>query len=164
MGRPHTARIALLCLVILVSVSYILTPVEGTRVQTTNIVVQPSITMLVLGAEYADVDGDLVLNDAIVWFDIHLSRDVRYTLTLYLKLTLPSGMSYQYTYIIITSLNTLHCTMYFYDHAIESGDYLFSATGVLHGCGQDVSIVHYLFDPPGGSGDIDPCGKLVVAA
>ncbi len=162
MRRTHATKTILLCMLIFVSVSYLIAPVEAVSPKNVS-TEQTRVSLAVLGADYADTDGDMVMNDAIVWFDILLSGDTRYTLTLILSLTLPSGKSYSYTYIIITSYSVLHCTMYFYDHATEPGYYLFNATAILRSGGRCVSSVEYQFDPPGGSGDIDPCGALFVA-
>lgn len=123
---------------------------------------QASVTVDIIDAYYTDADDDGFEDDVVAHFDIHLSGKQRYNMDIYPSLILPSGTSYDYGYTINTRLTTLHCTMYFYDHATESGDYTFHVDVILYTGGVASGQVDYVFDPPGGSGDADPCGVLVV--
>ncbi|MHA1772052.1 MAG: hypothetical protein ACTSYL_07375 [Candidatus Thorarchaeota archaeon] len=125
---------------------------------------QATVTVHVLDAFYTDADDDGYEDDVIAYFDIHLDGAQRYNFDIYPALTLPSGTSYLYGYTINTRLSDLHCTMYFYDHATESGNYTFSVDVILYTGGVASGQVQYVFDPPGGSGDADPCGALEVKA
>lgn len=121
-----------------------------------------TISVNITNAEYNDADGDLSSDDIVGWFTILLSGAQKYTLTISVTLELPSGTKYSYSYIIITVLQTLQCTMYFYDHAYESGDYVFGVEAVLRTGGLSYCSEEFVFDPPGGSGNTDPCAVLEV--
>lgn len=120
------------------------------------------IAITILSACYTDADGDGYEDDVVGYFDIYLSGASRYRLDIYPSLTLPSGRTYTYGFSVSTRLSVLHCTMYFYDHAVESGWYSFSVGVVSYTGGSAYWVEEYVFDPPGGYGDQDPCGVLVI--
>ncbi len=161
MAKGALLRVLVLSLVVL-SASTTLAFASTVTVQSTND--QVSVTLTILDAFYTDADGDGYEDDVVGYFDIHLYGRPRYTLDIYPSLVLPSGTTHTYLYTINTRLDTLHCTMYFYDHALESGNYTFAVEIVLYTGGVTAGEANYLFDPPGGSGDADPCGFLVVSA
>ncbi len=129
-------------------------------VQSTND--QVTIKVQILDAYYTDADGDGNEDDVIAYFDLSFEGNARYNIDVYPSLTLPSGSEYTYAYVINTRLSIVHCTMYFYNHALESGDYIFSVQVVSYIGGVVSGTASYVFDPPGGSGDADPAGVLVV--
>ncbi len=134
---------------------------SSTTISSTNN--QVSVSLSILHANYTDADDDGYADDVVAYFDIELDGGMRYNLDVYPSLTLPSGTKYTYAYVISTRLELLHCTMYFIDHATESGDYIFSVEIVSYTGGIACGYAEYVFDPPGGSGDADPCGFLVVS-
>ena len=133
---------------------------SSVSLQSTN--EQVGITLTILDAYYCDADADNNEDDVVAYFDLTFSGKNRYNIDLYPSLILPSGTEYTYAYVLNTRLDTLHCVMYFYNHATESGDYTFSVEVVSYTGGVVSGVASYVFDPPGGSGDADPCGTLTV--
>lgn len=123
---------------------------------------QVEMNLTILNAYYTDADGDGSEDDVIAEFVITLSGSNRYNFIIFPTLTLPSGMEHSYGYFINTRLSILHCTMYFYHSATESGWYTFSIEIIGLTGGGASGLASFEFDPPGGSGDADPCGKIVV--
>ncbi len=161
MARRNLISILLLS-VLIIAASSTVAYASSVTVRSSNR--QVSVTLSIVEAFYTDADGDGYEDDVVGYFDIFLGGRQRYTMDISPALTLPSGESYTYLYTVNTRLSTLHCTMYFYDHALESGNYTFSVDIVLYTGGVAAGQTHYSFDPPGGSGDADPCGFLVVSA
>ncbi len=142
----------------------VVVPVSAGQVTVQSSNTQASVTVHILDAYYTDADDDGREDDVVAYFDIHLDGARRYNMDIYPALTLPSGTSYLYGYTINTRLSDLHCIMYFYNHATESGNYTFSVDVVLYTGGVAGGQIQHVFDPPGGSGDADPCGALEVTA
>lgn len=140
-----------------------ITPVHASSVTVSSTNDKVVLGLTILSAEYTDADNDGFADDVVAYFDIKLSGTRRYTLDIYPSLELPSGTEYTYAYTINTRLEILHCTMYFYNHATESGDYIFSVDIISFTGGAVSGTTDYVFDPPGGSGDADPCGSLEIA-
>ncbi len=155
---------SVLILMLCVGLVSILPVVSASTATTQSTNEQVSITLEITDAYYCDADDDGLEDDVVGFFDITLSGQSRYTFDVYTSLTLPSGTVYSYAYVVNTRLELLHCVMYFYNHATESGDYTFSVEIVSYTGGVAYCAAEYTFDPPGGSGDADPCGSLVVTA
>ncbi|NWF96624.1 MAG: hypothetical protein HXY34_10835 [Candidatus Thorarchaeota archaeon] len=161
MRIDNTAPTLMVLAFLILAASSVVLPVAAAK--TVQYTEPTPIVLVITGATYADADGDLLEDDVIGWFDIQLSGSQRYTMDLRISLKLPSGTEYAYLYFVSTRLQTLHCTMYFYNHATETGYYVFSAEALLYSSGGYYDVAEYTFDPPGGSGNADPCGLLVVA-
>ena len=75
------------------------------------------------------------------------------------SLTLPSGICYCYLFKVTSSYDVrAYPTVYFMDHATESGWYLLEMTCILNlghpGASSGTESFH--FDPPGGTEGTDP--------
>ena len=162
--RHRIATVGLVLGLLLATVAILSVPAAASEVTVQSTNRQVTITLTILNAEYTDADDDGLQDDVVAYFDISLSGKERYSLELTLSLTLPSDNEYAYTYLVNTRLSMLHCTIYFYNHATEQGDYVFHAHIVSHVGGVVDGSAQYEFDPPGGSGDADPCAALVVEA
>ncbi len=160
----NTATVLLLVGLVLATMASVTVPVAASEVSVRSTNKQVCVTLTILSAQYLDADDDGLEDDVVAYFEIQLSGKERYSLELTLSLVLPSGNEYSYTYLVNTRLSLLECTMHFYNHAVEAGDYVFHAHIVSHVGGVADGSVAYEFDPPGGSGDSDPCAALVVAA
>ncbi|MEM2143134.1 MAG: hypothetical protein QXQ81_07765 [Candidatus Thorarchaeota archaeon] len=148
----------------LLVVTSLTVPVAAKTTTIKDAQVKPTIGLIINGADYGDLDGDGLCDDAVGWFDIYLSGSQRYSFFLSLSIENPSGVRTTYSYSVNTIYEILHCTMYFYDHVVESGDYVFIVEALLVTGGSDYQYAEYVFDPPGGSGNSDPCGLLLVTA
>ncbi len=143
---------------------FFIAPVHASNVTVSGTNKRVVLSLTIVGAEYTDADNDGLADDVVAYFDITLSGTKRYTLDIYPSLELPSGTIYTYAYTINTRLEILHCVMYFYNHATETGDYIFSVDLVSFTGGPTSGTTDFIFDPPGGSGDADPCGALDIIA
>ncbi len=162
MKRRTLAINLLLVFVMLVGFHFALPVVSASSVSINSTNDQVNVTVTILDAYYCDADSDENEDDVVGYFDITFSGNARYNVDIYPSLTLPSGTEYTYAYVVNTRLDVLHCVMYFYNHATESGNYTFSVEVVSYTGGVATGVASYVFDPPGGSGDADPCGSLVV--
>ncbi|MBS3795971.1 MAG: hypothetical protein KGY80_13790 [Candidatus Thorarchaeota archaeon] len=163
MNRRRNLVCAIFALLMVVGTLGGITAVDASSTTVSSTNDEVSVSLTIIDANYTDADDDGYADDVIAYFDIALEGARRYNLDIYPSLTLPSGTEYTYAYVINTRLELLHCTMYFIDHATESGDYIFSVEIVSYTGGVACGSAEYVFDPPGGSGDADPCGILVVS-
>ncbi|RLI47949.1 MAG: hypothetical protein DRO73_10615 [Candidatus Thorarchaeota archaeon] len=163
MLRPTTLSVLLVGAIILGGMCAFVMPVAAGTVTIRSSNDQVTVSVKILDAYYTDADDDGYEDDVVALFDIYLDGAVRYNIDIYPELVLPSGESFLYGYTINTRLSTLHCTMYFLHHATETGNYTFSVDVVSYTGGVATGQVNYVFDPPGGSGDADPCAVLEVA-
>ncbi|MHA1303530.1 MAG: hypothetical protein ACTSPI_07500, partial [Candidatus Heimdallarchaeaceae archaeon] len=120
------------------------------------------LTITITYAYYTDANDDGFEDDIIMDFIINitkLDKEIRFAeFDLIISLTLPSGFKFDYNYNICTYKMLLNCTMFFYNHATESGDYIGQVTGILYDDNESVitGVETYIFDPPGESGDVNP--------
>ena len=161
MSRGRYVFSMMVCFVILAGVCCITTPVAAQKVGSMSTVQDVDASVVIVSAYYTDAEGDDCENDVIARFNIVLNGAQRYNLDLSISLKLPSGEVFNYYYSIDACISTLRCTMYFYDHATESGDYVLNIGVQVNNCGSSSDSTEYIFDPPGGSGDTDPCTYLM---
>ncbi len=152
----------LTCFMLIFLVSGIILPVSAHRTGATSLSNTLDASLKIISVEYTDADEEGYENDIVGCFNILLNGAEKYTLNIDISLTLPSGFEYTYSYSAISCLTTLHCTIYLFDHATESGDYTFSLTVYVHTTGAVSDSAEYIFDPPEGSGDTDPCVYLLI--
>lgn len=110
-------------------------------------------------AFYTNADDNLdgIENDVLTLFTLDINQGEDYLcFTLHFSLTLPSGTKYFYHYLIDTNASHLSPTMYFYNHATESGWYDVRIWIVLFSNTISWGTEGYTFDPPGGSPGTDP--------
>lgn len=112
---------------------------------------KPTMNIQISNAYYGDNDLDGFQDDVYVETKIEILCTNRVNFQYYISLTLPSGQSFTYGYMVNTNLNTLTFDNNFYDHAIESGDYVVDIYIVLKTGGVSFSGDSRTFDPPGGS-------------
>ncbi len=127
--------------------------INNTREQTISI----NITF----ANYTDLDGDGFQDDVYAEVEVKLDGSSAYTFEYNVTLTLPSGLSFSYKFIISTNYQSFIIYHYFFDHAIESGWYTLNAEATLNNGGRSTTSNTFVFDPPGGSGGSDP--DLVIS-
>jgi len=160
MPRESILKI-LTCSILFLILFGVVKPISAHRVGSTSIENTLDASLVILSVEYADADGEDYENDIVGRFNVLLNGAEKYNLNVTVSLTLPSGLGYRYSFNIIGCLTTLHCSIYMYDHAIEPGDYIFSLELQVHSTGTVYVTAEYIFDPPEGSGDADPCVYLV---
>ena len=156
--------IPIITALLLVSLSY------GTRAARPNSVgissedsTEPiSISVRISEAYYADIDNDGLEDDIYSTVQIDLSGSQRYFLDYYITLTLPSGLNFSYYYSINTVWSQLTIGNYFWNHAIEQGDYTLTVQAILWTGGISHAGHSYTFDPPGGSDEGDPTFDITV--
>ena len=135
----------------------------GKRTQTTMTVQceKPTVLITIVDALYTDLDDDGLEDDVFASVDLSLICGNRFNLEYYITLTLPSGLSFTYGYMINTRLDSFTMQNNFYNHAIESGDYQIDVYIVLKTGGISFSHNSVIFDPPGGT-DADPHFRVIV--
>ncbi|MFX1284233.1 MAG: hypothetical protein ACFFB5_11290 [Promethearchaeota archaeon] len=120
-----------------------------------------NVTLTITDAYYTDLDNDEVF-DIVSFFELSFSsfHRLRYTVKINVYLILPSGYEFSYKWIIGTKQSKYFGQIDFYDHALESGDYILFFKIKLFTGGVTTGVVGYEFDPPGGSGGGDPLAML----
>ncbi|MHA1225697.1 MAG: hypothetical protein ACTSPV_03035 [Candidatus Hodarchaeales archaeon] len=118
----------------------------------------------IVEAFYADLDNQGLPNDILSHFIIEFEDDDNYSfIILFISLTLPSGTQFQYSYLIITDLPGIYVSLYFYNHASESGWYNLKISALLLGSKSHWISDSLTFDPPGGDpGEVPPSTELVI--
>ncbi|MFX0209879.1 MAG: hypothetical protein ACFFDT_28110, partial [Candidatus Hodarchaeota archaeon] len=137
------------------------TPIFGFNSVTfwsTNKKVQVTIT--ITEAYYTDIDKDEVL-DVISSFNILYDSSRPHLVIFYVSLILPSGWEFSYKWFILSKQSVYYGQIYFYDHALESGNYILSINAKLLTGGVTTATLDYEFDPPGGAGGGDPLACLI---
>ncbi len=119
----------------------------------------PTISVRVIDAYYADLDNDTYQDDIYALVRFELSGAAWYNFDYYVTLTLPSGYNFSYAFAI-TATGSFDLNHYFFDHATESGNYTLSVLVILKTGGLSTDSDIYVFDPPGASTGGDP--TLVV--
>ena len=119
----------------------------------------PTISVRVIDAYYSDLDNDTYQDDIYALVRFELSGALRYYFDYYVTLTLPSGYNFSYAFAIIAT-GSFDLNHYFFDHAIESGNYTLSVFVILKTEGISTDSHIYVFDPPRASTGGDP--TLVV--
>jgi len=119
------------------------------------------VTLTITDAFYTDLDGDEVL-DIVSYFDLQFIGVGRHVITIDVYLTLPSGSTFYYEWLITTSLESITCRINFFDHALETGIYKLTIDVFLPKGGLDTGTCEYEFDPPGSSGGGDPLATIDV--
>ncbi len=156
MNKDKTMMIAIFTVVLLIPSQF---ATAGAPVFNTSTSDAPSISVRVVEAYYADLDNDTFQDDIYALVRFSLSGAVRYNFDYYVTLTLPSGYNFSYAFAINTG-ESFELNHYFFDHAIESGNYTLSVLVVLRTGGISTDSHVYVFDPPGASTGGDP--TLVV--
>lgn len=118
------------------------------------------VTLTITDAYYCDLDNDEVL-DVISSFILSFDSARPHLVQLSVSLILPSGYEFSYKWNILSKEIVYFGEIYFYDHAIESGDYLLLFYAQISTGGTNTGLAEYLFDPPGGSGGGDPLARLM---
>lgn len=127
-----------------------LIPVSAVKPQQSNASLT-SVSLVFTDAYYADLDGDGFEDDVFGGVDFHITGQSRVTFDYHITLVMPSGLSWTYSYRIHTKYSYLHFDNFFYDHAVESGDYHFEVDIILRTGGVSHAEYNHVFDPPGGS-------------
>ncbi|MCY3414992.1 MAG: hypothetical protein INQ03_25300 [Candidatus Heimdallarchaeota archaeon] len=112
----------------------------------------PRVDISITEGYYADLDGDGAEDDVFVKVEFQILCANRANFDYYVQLTQPSGLNHMYAYHVNTRLNYLTFENFFWNHAIESGDYQADAWVVLKTGGTTLTHGNLIFDPPGGSG------------
>ena len=131
----------------------IITPVAVTAANkklTTASCEKPTLRLDVVTGYYADLDNDGTADDVYGKVVLDLMCGNRYRFDYKVTLTLPSGFSVSDYMSINTRLNSLVIETVFYNYALESGDYIISAEGLLSTGGLSYTYADIIFDPPGG--------------
>ena len=108
-----------------------------------------SLILVFTDAYYADLDGDGIEDDVFGGIDFFITGVSRVTFDYHINLILPSGLTFTYSYRIHTKYTYLHFDNFFFDHAIESGDYMFDVDIIMRTGGVTHSEYSIIFDPPG---------------
>ena len=129
------------------------------------------VTLDILDAYYFAAEDDGLENDIAGYFMLKVESNrqlpPRKLVVFYLlvSLTLPSGKQYSYLWEVTSSYNIeVYPTVYFYDHATESGWYLLEITCFLN-LGPKTTAFgteSYYFDPPGGTEGTEPGECAIV--
>ena len=146
---------SILALFILVS------PASG-RIGSTAVSSDPTVSINITTAYYADLEGDGLENDIFVGVVLSFVGASTYSFDYYIFLTLPSGTEYGYTFSAATKTEILNLDNYLWNHATEAGWYKVTIYIVLKTGGAQLVTESLIFDPPGGSGGADPIGTSVV--
>ena len=88
----------------------------------------PTIEITIHTAYYADLEGDGLENDVFVGVILDFIGANSYNLEYYIELILPSGLSFLYAYNIYSHIDIGVLVNYFWNHALESGDYTVKIT------------------------------------
>ncbi|UJG44481.1 MAG: hypothetical protein K9W46_04710 [Candidatus Heimdallarchaeum endolithica] len=125
------------------------------------------VDLQITNAYYCDADFDGEEDDVVLHFETNITfLENKYLVKFYLEidLILPSGMQFSYLYEIYTTRTFLNFTMFFYNHALEPGDYIGIVTLHLSDDGEFISgTEQIIFDPPGKTDDTDPpATELIV--
>jgi len=109
---------------------------------------QKLIVSLFDGA-YGDYDSDGHEDDVQCYMSIHYLTDVvRKKYRAVVHLTLPSGKTYDYAFLVNTFCNQLTFRLLFYNHAREAGDYKITVELLYYVPGLYYDTTHIIFDPP----------------
>ncbi|MFX1254342.1 MAG: hypothetical protein ACFFCZ_22210 [Promethearchaeota archaeon] len=119
-----------------------------------------SLQIIITDASYGDFDGDSFKDDVFAEVKIKIFYPPPYELHYWITLVLPSGLNYSYLVELMTTEDKVYTLNYFFDHAIESGDYTIIAEAELNAANTLSDSHIYVFDPPGGS----PGGKPTFLA
>jgi hypothetical protein len=114
-----------------------------------------SLEMEITFANYTDGDLDGIEDDVVSIFTIDLESEYRINVfAIEALLTLPSGNTFYYVLIFITTNNHLDFTWFMYNTATEPGWYTLALTAILFIGGRAEGTAYYIFDPAEvGSGD-----------
>ncbi len=141
-------------LAILAVIGMMITPVAviaaNKKLSTQEACDKPSLGLRVVEGYYADIDNDGTADDVYGRVVIDLMCGNRFRFDYKVTLTLPSGFSVSDYLSINTRLKTLVIETVFYNYALESGDYIISAEGLLSTGGLSYTYADIIFDPPGG--------------
>ncbi len=119
------------------------------------------VNVVILDAYYCDLDNDSYKDDIYAEVKLNLLGSNFYALDYYVNLTLPSGTLFSYYAKVNTNMNEVILKNFFYNHALESGDYTLTVKVVLKNGGMLTDSHSFVFDPPGGSDGADPSFDLV---
>jgi len=133
---------------------------------------------------YTDAQGDGLQNDVITEFTMNLTasttvydalQNASNSFAMTLQITEPSGLNFTYAYnqslifqlvtnttALLSQSLSLHIKVYFWDHAIESGDYIFTVSISLAGSQNLNNSADLVFDPPGGTGGSPPTPTITT--
>ncbi len=153
MSKFTTFLIIILCSLVLISHVGVQARPNSVSSKLTS---EPSVSITIMKAFYGDADGDGNADDVIAYVEHHLSGAVRYQLSVYATLVLPSGLEYTWYYGLNTRLSKVTLVLYFYNHALETGDYTLMINAFLKTGGISHAQDTHVFDPPGGKGDNPP--------
>jgi hypothetical protein len=153
----HKLTIAIIMLFIFQSL-LMLNSVEAKSMTVANS--SGSVNVNIDDAYYTDYSGDGIEDDVVVHFTFVINQGSRAHFEAYFTLTLPSGASFMYGYIINTRLSELEGTIVFYHHATEPGYYNIKIDLILRSGGVTHGSTDYDFDPPGQSPGGDPHAVL----
>ncbi len=123
----------------------------------------PTVSITVKDAFYGDADGDGKQDDVIAYIEHNFTGATRYQLDVYPTLILPSGDEYTWYYTLNTRLSSVTVIAYFYNHALESGNYTLTIDAFLKTGGISHAQDSHIFDPPGGKGDNPPDFSVSIA-
>jgi hypothetical protein len=107
-------------------------------------------------ANYTDLSKNGIEDDVYAIVEVDLFNNEVYTFDYYVKLTLPSGLYWEYLFVITTNVQSFKIIHHFYHHAIESGWYIIDVVLTLHTGAQFIVEETLIFDPPGGTSGSDP--------
>ena len=122
----------------------------GNKKITTSECSKPALILNVVDGYYGDLDNDGVSDDVYGKVTVDLMCANRFRFDYKITLTLPSGFQTSDYLSINTRLHALVFETVFYNYALESGDYIISAEGLLSTGGLSYTYSDIIFDPPGG--------------
>jgi len=150
---------------IIFTLAILLIPINIVAAETVIYNEQLSVSIHIDDAYYYAADNDDIENDIATHFTITVTKKGNFNhkkmvnFYLLVGLTLPSGTYYEYLFLVISPCVCVATpTVYFYNHASESGWYLVELTGILMTGDPAFAIgtEACLFDPPGGTDGTDP--------
>lgn len=120
-----------------------------------------TVIIQITDAYYFAADKDDLENDVATEFTLDVFSRAKNSVNFYLlvRLTLPSGIDYEYLYKVFSPCKaSASPIVYFYNHATEEGWYCVEITAILAKGNQisGIGTETVFFDPPGGTGGTDP--------
>ncbi len=145
-------------MLLLLTTSLLLIPgayADKNSVNTSSVDTMVNIT--ISEAYYADLDNDGYEDDVFVETQLAFTgSSSSYNFDYYIVLTLPSGLSYTYSFAASSKVDFLTIGNYFWSHASEAGWYNVDIHIVMRTGGVALTSESLIFDPPGGTGGADP--------